>query len=1056
MLTTLAAARLLAATTSYEALAALGTALHFGVPLPIDRSTARQLGVPRTPRPSRVAGGPGALRLLLCEFDADARTHTTTLARTVVRNAPHHSWLLLTRDANSGALFIAAPPPSGIGAVPALEVEPARVRESDAETLATMVGATGGSDLLVHHRWRETLGRDALTRRFYRELEAQVGTMAESAVGRAPAEARRTIALLHASRLLFLAFLEARGWLDGDREFLRTQFVARSGGRGAHHRFLEPLWFGTLNTPVRARAASARAFGRVPFLNGGLFTRSPIETRYRDLRLTDDAIGEMIGGLLSRYRLTARETSDAWSDAAVDPEMLGRAFESLMHEGTRRAQGAFYTPPALITRLGRDGIAAALAPRGVPTAVLEAIWSGDVFDATERATLHQALCGGRDAKSRTAPPRILDPACGSGAFLVFALEELAELRAAAGDSRDVAARRREVLTQSIFGVDLDPTAVWLCQLRLWLSVVVDEPHEDPTRITPLPNLDRNVREGDALAGMGFADARPETDPHLAARRLRYARASGVRKRTLGAALAREERGRALRMLTAELESLTSQRRDLIAAARSPDLFTRTRGADRATRAALDALRAQVRRLRARIEGLRNGAALPFSFATHFAEVAAHGGFDLVIGNPPWVRTHAIPAEQRAALRDRFTVFKSAAWESGAASAAVGKGFAGQADLAALFTERAVALAAPTGAIALLLPAKLWGSLAGGGVRRLLTTQAPPMILEDWSGSSAGFDAVVYPSALVAQRGATVSRDILTTVHREDRPLTWLTQRARLALDDSPGAPWLLLPTEVRSAFDCLERAGVPLAESALGRPVLGVKSGCNDAFVLSRGEAEAARIEEQCLRPLLRGEHLLPWRANVSATESAILWTHDVRGEPLATLPAATHRRLLPWRRQLEQRTDGRGGRWWALFRTEAARSDLPRVVWGDIGRAPRALVLRAGDPTVPLNTCYVVRSRSEDAAYTFAVLLNSPVGAAWLGALAEPARGGYRRFLGWTCARFPVPRDWDRACALLAPLGRAASEGRAIDAWTLTERVLEAYGLSHGELAPLLSWHGL
>ncbi len=1051
MLTTLAAARLLAASTSLDALTAVGSALDFGAPLPVDRSTARQLGVPRTARPARVAGGRGALRLLLCEFDADARARTVTLARTIVRSAPHHSWLVLTRDATSGELLIAAPPPSGVGAVPAIEVNPAHVRESDAETLATMAGATSGSDLLVHHRWRETLGRDALTRRFYRELEAQVSVMAESAVGRAPAEARRTIALLHASRLLFLSFLEARGWLDGDRQFLRTQFVTRSGGRGAHHRFLEPLWFGTLNTPWRARAATARAFGRVPFLNGGLFTRSPIETRYRELRLTDDAIGGMIGGLLSRYRLTARETTEAWSDAAVDPEMLGRAFESLMHEGTRRAQGTFYTPPSLITRLGRDGIVAALAPRGVNAEVLEAIWSGTAIGAPERASLLHALNGGH-----VAPPRILDPACGSGAFLVFALEELARLREVAGDPRDVAARRRDVLTQSIFGVDVDPTAVWLCQLRLWLSVVVDEPHEDPTRVAPLPNLDRNVREGDALAGMGFADARPDTDPSIAARRLRYARASGVRKRTLGAALAREERARVQRMLTAELAQLNAQRRDLIAAARSPDLFTRTRGADRATRLALDVLRAHVRRVRARIEALRNGAALPFSFATHFADAAADGGFDLVIGNPPWVRTHAIPAELRTALRERFTVFKSAAWESGAASAAVGKGFAGQADLAALFTERAVALAAPTGAIALLLPAKLWGSLAGGGVRRLLMTQAPPLIIEDWSGSSAGFDAVVYPSALVARRGAVAGPQILTTVHRDDRPLTWLTERSRLALDDSPGAPWLLLPAEVRNAFECLERAGVPLAESALGRPLLGVKSGCNEAFVLSRDEAAKARIEEDCLRPLLRGEHLQPWQATASAAESAILWTHDVRGEPLAALPAATHRKLLPWRRQLEQRTDGRGGRWWALFRTEAARSDKPRVVWGDIGRAPRALVLRAGDPTVPLNTCYVVRTRSEDDAYAFAVLLNSPVGGAWLGALAEPARGGYRRFLGWTCARFPVPRDWERACALLAPIGREASAGRVTDAWTLTERVFEAYGVSHAELSPLLSWHGL
>lgn len=1056
MLTTPAAARLLTAATSLDALQAVSLALGFGAPLPIDRRTARELGMPRTPRAPHIAAGRGSLRLLLCEFDAEARHHAPTAARALVRNAPQHAWLLMAHDRASGALFIAAPPPSGAGMVPAMEVTPAHVRESDAETLAAMVGAVNGSDLMVHHRWRETLGRDALSRRFYRELEGQVSTLADTAIGRVPAEARRTIALLHASRLLFLSFLEARGWLDGDREFLRTHFVARCGGRGAHRRLLEPLWFGTLNTPWRARAATARAFGRVPFLNGGLFTRSPIETRYRDLRFTDEALEGMIGGLLSRYRLTARETSEAWSDAAVDPEMLGRAFESLMHEGTRRARGAFYTPPALITRLGRDGIATALAPRGVPRDVLDAIWANANIDGRGREALRRAL----------PTMRVLDPACGSGAFLVFALEELARLREVAGDTRDVAARRRDVVMHSIFGVDIDPTAVWLCQLRLWLSVVVDEPSDDPTRVAPLPNLDRNVREGDALAGLAFADAQPESDPAIATRRLRYARASGVRKRTLGVALAREERARAIRMCAHELATLNAQRRDLISAARSPGLFTHTRGTDRASRVALDALRANVRRLRTRIEALRGGAGLPFSFATHFADAAAEGGFSLVIGNPPWVRTHAIPPEQRAALRARFNVFKSAAWESGAASAAVGKGFAGQADLAALFTERAVQLAAPGGAIALLLPAKLWGSLAGGGVRRLLDTQAPVHSIEDWSGTSTEFDAVVYPSAIVAQRttpaagctsnGIRTPPTILTTVHREDRPLTWRTKRARLALDSSAGAPWLLLPAEVRAAFDLLEHAGTALAESTLGRPVLGVKSGCNEAFVISRREAARSQIEEHCLRPLLRGEHLQPWHPTAGAEESAIVWTHDARGEPLPALPAATLRRLLPWRRQLEQRTDSRGGRWWALFRTEAARSDRPRVVWGDIGRTPRALVLRAGDTTVPLNTCYVVRTRSEDAAFAFAALLNSPIAAAWLGAIAEPARGGYHRFLGWTCARFPIPRDWDAAMQLLAPIGRAATEGAAPDTWSLTERVLAAYGVPHGAVAPLLSWHGL
>lgn len=1045
MLTTRDAARLLAHPDASRT-EALVVALGFAQTIPLDRAIARRLGLGPNVRSARLGVGRGTLRALVVQVsDAAENSAIAAMARTLARQAPECLWLLFIERAHDGTLTIAVPPPSGTGAVPALLVDRAQLRESDCDSFAALAGAAEGPDLMVHARWRESLGRDALGNRFYRELEGRVAALAETATGRAPDEARRTIALLHTSRLLFVAFLEARGWLNDDREFLRRQFAACAGGRGAHRRFLEPLWFGTLNTPPRARAETARRFGRVPFLNGGLFTRTPIERRWRDLTLQDDAIGEVIGGLLARYRLTARESRDAWSDSAVDPEMLGRAFESLMHAGTRRAQGAFYTPPALISRLTHDGIAAALAPRGIPAELLEpAAAVPPAYQQRLQAALNDF--------------RVLDPACGSGAFLVFALEALSSLRGAAGDNRGTAARHRHLLTHSIFGVDVDPTAVWLCQLRLWLAVMVEEPDDAHSRLLPLPNLDRNVREGDALAGRGFEDAVVVGDPQLATRRLRYTRASGARKQTLGKTLEREERARVLAMHEARIEQLTARRRELLASVRSPDLFLRTRGADARARVALEDLRLAVRRARHAAESLRLGAALPFSFATHFPEAAARGGFSLLLGNPPWVRTHGIPAEQRASLKERFTVFQRAAWESGAAAAAAGRGFASQIDLAALFTERAVRLTHPEGALALLLPAKLWGSLAGGGVRALLAAEAPPLALEDWSGSSAGFDAVVYPASLVARRSPPSSAPavVRATVHRADTPLTWHTERTRLALDDSPGAPWMLIPSEVRSAFDALTQAGVPLGESVFGRPLLGVKSGCNEAFVLSLAESKQAGIESDCLRPLLRGEHLGAWRPTAESGDARIVWTHDVNGAPRATLPLGTMRRLAPWRRALEQRSDARGARWWSLFRTEAARSDRPRVVWGDIGRTPRALVLEKGDATVPLNTCYVVRARTEDDAHALATLLNSSVGAAWLGALAEPARGGYRRYMGWTCVRFPIPTAWDQARALLAPIGRAAAAGSPPDAWTLTERVLEAYRVRHAVVAPLLSWNGL
>lgn len=102
--------------------------------------------------------------------------------------------------------------------------------------------------------------------------------------------------MLTTSRLLFLAFLEAKGWLDHDRAFLRRH--VHRVGRDLHRRLLDPLMFGTLNTPTARRAAAARAFGTVPFLNGGLFARSPLEGPSGALRLPDDAIAAFVCDLL--------------------------------------------------------------------------------------------------------------------------------------------------------------------------------------------------------------------------------------------------------------------------------------------------------------------------------------------------------------------------------------------------------------------------------------------------------------------------------------------------------------------------------------------------------------------------------------------------------------------------------------------------------------------------------------------------------------------------------------------------------------------------------------
>ena len=1053
-----AAAALLAAATDVAALAPVAAAVGCtGAPATLDDRARTALGLLDDFDVVRVARGPGTLRALLLDVRSSRpmRDVVSQLARRLALRAPHLLWLAIAcRNATSEVAIAAWSPGRSSLRASALLVDRTRIVDSDAETLCALASAMESIDVLTHARWLTILGREAVTRRFYRTLERLVATLAAQARGRAPVDARREVALLYASRLLFLSFLEAKGWMDADRSFLGRRYDAcLDRGGGFQRRVLVPLFFGTLNTPVRSRAVAAHALGRIPFLNGGLFARSAVERANRDIEFRDEDLGVFLTDLLARYRFTAREESTDWSEAAVDPEMLGRAFESMMASPERRNTGAFFTPYELVGRVTDEALAAAL---GCP-----------VDDVVSTTGVPNAAHGhGRleDARATLSRLRLVDPACGSGAFLVHALERVAGLLRALGDPRPVADVRRSVLTRSIFGVDISPTAVWLCQLRLWLSIVIESGARDPSGVAPLPNLDRHVRVGDALAGSDVARPVTAGPTPIARLRARYARAVGSRKRTLARALDRAERAAAIATEDARIVAITAARRDILVAARGRDLFGLRAGPLPNVRAALDALRSELRATRLRRRSLAAGGALPFSFATHFADVVSAGGFDIAIGNPPWVRMHRIPPAARTALRHNYLSFRGAAWRAGASAARVGVGFAAQVDLAALFIERSLGIVARGGVVALLVPGKLWRSLAGGGLRSLLASEHDLVAVEDWSDAPAMFDAAVYPSLVVVRRGRPAAprgaAEIRVTVHAARVAATWGVHAGELTLDDTPGAPWLLLPPVARRAFDAVRAAGVPFAESRFSPPLLGLKCGCNGAFIMrddgrSLASAESGvvvDVEPALLRPLIRGEHVA--RGRVPANGERVRWTHDSRGLPLDRLPPRAERWLRGWRRRLLARSDARGtARWWTLFRTESAASDVTRVVWADFGKTLIAAVLDAGDPAVPLNTCYVARCQDPDDALVLAAVLNSPLASAWLAVLAEPARGGYRRYLGWTISLLPIPRDWDRARSILIPLGARGRAGAPVSDAELLDATVRAYGLRRGVVTTLLDW---
>jgi hypothetical protein len=1051
------AAALLDAARSVDTLLPIAVALGLEpVALPLDESTRRALGLPAEVTDARIVRGPGALRaLLVVAADVPLRTLFARLATTLSARASAVLWLLVGCSPNDDVGLACWATGTRPPRIAALVARRDHVVASDAESVCALAAAAGGDDLLVHTRWCELLGREALSRRFYRSLEQRVGGLADS-LPRMPHGERAELALLAASRLLFLSFLEAKGWLDGDRAFLARRFdTCMAGGGAFHQRVLLPLWFGTLNTPMRRRARAARAFGAVPFLNGGLFAKTALERRHGRARLADEALGRFFAEVLGAHRFTAREEQASWSEAAIDPEMLGRAFESLMAARERRTSGAFYTPQALVAHVAETALAARLREGGLRDEVVDDALRGTDLAASDAAALRVEL----------ASLTVLDPACGSGAFLVHILERLAALHAVAGDRRPVADVRRDVLARAIHGVDVNPTAVWLCELRLWLSVVIESDETSMSAVPPLPNLDCNVRVGDALAGDGFAEPPSLVGPPLALARLRdrYARAAGARKAPLRRALEREERRRALAWIDRQITALQARRRERVIALRSRDLFGERGGGALSRDESLE-LRRRAYALRRERRRIADGGALPFAFPSHFGHVHARGGFPLVVGNPPWVRLHNIPSAERSALRERFAVYRDARWAAGALGARAGAGFAAQIDLAALFVERSLALAAPRGIVALLVPVKLWRSLAGGGLRALVAREGRLLRVEDWSEAPCAFDAAVYPSVVMIGADTRTGTALDVAVRRRSLHVAWSTGPDSIRFDPAdPASPWLLLPPDARAAFDRIAALGRSLASSALGRPTLGVKCGCNDAFTVQllsaeRGCAAVAHgerrgaVELELLRPLLRGESVTAWR--LRPTESAIVWTHAAHGGPLDALPERAARWLAPWRRRLAARSDLRGARaWWSLFRTEGAAASGTRVVWSDFGRRPRAAILAAGDPTVPLNSCYVLPCADPDDALAFAALLNSSLAAAWLDALAEPARGGWHRYLAWTVSLLPIPTDWPRARSLLAPLAERAVLGTPPNDTELLDAVCRAYHLKHDDVAPLLAW---
>lgn len=352
-------------------------------------------------------------------------------------------------------------------------------------------------------------------------------------------------------QIVFLYFLQKKGWFgvkrgkewgSGSKHFLRRLFEKKHGNyKNFFNDILEPLFYEALRLE-RPGDYYSRFDCRIPFLNGGLF--DPINDYdwwNTDILLPDDLFsnnrktkegdtGDGILDIFDRYNFTVKEDEPLEKEVAVDPEMLGKVFENLLEVKDRKSKGTYYTPREIVHYMCQESLANYLATELDRKASKEDIETLIKYGETVVEHDSRVVSEGRETDrysfklpesvrkyaklidEKLASIRVCDPAVGSGAFPVGMMNEIVRTRNALtpylspsplmgegrgeGEERSPYNFKRQAIQNCLYGVDIDPGAVEIAKLRLWLSLIVDE--EEREKIQPLPNLDYKIVQGNSL------------------------------------------------------------------------------------------------------------------------------------------------------------------------------------------------------------------------------------------------------------------------------------------------------------------------------------------------------------------------------------------------------------------------------------------------------------------------------------------------------------------------------------------------------------------------------
>ena len=361
----------------------------------------------------------------------------------------------------------------------------------------------------VTRRLASSLDVERVTKRFYNEFSTLRIDFINLIEGIDRESDRQWYGSVLLHRLMFIYFLQKKGFIQNNTNYLDDKLIAsqQRGPDRYYAEFLQALFFEGFAKPNPSEPAK-QLLGPIKYLNGGLFLKHRLEDDYPNIRVPDLAFANLLD-LFGRYSWHLDDTPGA-SDNEINPDVLGYIFEKYINQ---KAFGAYYTRPEITQYLCERTIHAVLLAKLHQQ-------SSRRFDSLGDALLKldADLC--RRLLHILEELTVLDPACGSGAFLVAAMKTLLDIYAALYgrikilNDTNLTAKlntinkqhrslnyyiRKQIITQNLYGVDIMAEAVEIARLRLFLALVASAQTVD--ELEPLPNIDFNLMAGNSLIGL---------------------------------------------------------------------------------------------------------------------------------------------------------------------------------------------------------------------------------------------------------------------------------------------------------------------------------------------------------------------------------------------------------------------------------------------------------------------------------------------------------------------------------------------------------------------------